>query len=192
MARQLTKRGVSVGLLALIDGDVQAKDSLLPKRVKYTKMAVRKICKIVFKMRDEVADGPRQFIMKRWRHVCLNHSIRALENSTFQGQISTEQALLLAERAYKGGLYSGSALLIRFHDEAWKFGPNPLMGWSGLVQGGLEVIDLAGGHITGMSALRAPAMAKLLKGHMEACEAARLAEVTQECPSLDREHAPLV
>ena len=176
MARQLTKRGVPVGLLALIDGDVQAEGVLLPKRVKYTKMAVRKICKIVFKMRDEVADGPRQFIMKRWRHVCLNRSIRALENSTFQGQISTEQALLLAERSYRGGPYSGSALLIRFHDEAWKFGPNPLMGWSGLVQGGLEVIDLDGGHITGMGLLRAPAMAKLLSGHIEAREAAYLAQ----------------
>ena len=172
MARQLTKRGVPVGLLALIDGEVQAEDVLLPKRVKYTKMAVRKLCKIVFKMRDEVADGPRQFIMKRWRHVCLTLRIRALEHSIFQGQITTEEALLLAERSYKGQPYSGSALLVRFRDEAWRFGPDPLMGWSGLVQGGLEAIDLDGGHITGMSPMRAPAMAKLLSDHMEARETA--------------------
>jgi thioesterase domain-containing protein len=179
MARQLTRRGVPVGLLALIDGGVQAEDVLLPKRVKYTKMAVRKLCKIVFKLRDEVADGPKQFIMKRWRHLSLTLRIRAFENSTFRGQISMEEALLLAERSYKGEPYSGSALLIRFHDEASKFGPDPFMGWSGLVQGGLEVIDLDGGHITGMSPLRAPAIAMLLSGHMEAREAACLAQAAR-------------
>ena len=179
MARQLTKRGVPVGLLALIDGGLETKDLLLPNRVKYTKMAVCKLCKIVFKMRDEVAEGPRQFIMKRWRHVALTLHVRALENSTFRGQITMEEALFLAERSYKGEPYSGSALLIRFHDEAAKFGPDPFLGWSGLVQGGLEVIDLDGGHITGMSPQRSPAIAKLLSGHIEAREAACLAQVTR-------------
>jgi hypothetical protein len=83
-----------------------------------------------------------------------------------------EQALLLAERAYKPEPYSGSALLIRFHDEACAYGPDPLMGWSGFVNGGIDIVDLEGGHITGMSPLGAPTMAAALKDYLHKCEAA--------------------
>jgi thioesterase domain-containing protein len=86
-----------------------------------------------------------------------------------------EQALLLAERGYKAKPYSGSVQLIRFHDEAWNYGPDPLMGWSGLVKGGIDVVDLEGGHITGMSPVGAPAMAAILRNSIEKSEAAILA-----------------
>jgi amino acid adenylation domain-containing protein len=58
MARQLKNLGFEVGLLALIDGDVQVEGPPIPAPVKYAKIAIRKLCKVVFKMRDEVADGP--------------------------------------------------------------------------------------------------------------------------------------
>jgi thioesterase domain-containing protein len=83
-----------------------------------------------------------------------------------------EQALLLAERGYKAEPYAGPVLLIRFHDEAWEYGPDPLMGWSGLARGGIDVVDLEGGHITGMSPVGAPMMAALLRDRIDQCEAA--------------------
>ena len=144
----------------------------MPAQVKYAKMVMRKFCKIAFKLHDEIAEGPRQFVMKRLRHVWLQSRVRALENSASKGEISMEQALLLAERAYKPEPYSGSALLVRFHDEAWEYGPNPLMGWSGLVTGGIDIVDLEGGHITGMSPLGAPTMAAILRDRIAQCEAA--------------------
>ena len=176
MARQLRNLGFEVGLLALIDGDVQAEGPAIPASVKYAKIAIRKLCKIVFKMRDEVAEGPKQFVAKRLRYLWLQLRIRLLENSVAPGDVTMEQALLLAERAYEAKPYSGSALLIRFHDEAWKFGPDPLMGWSGLVEGGIDVVDFPGGHITGMGSVSAPKMVDVLRRHIEDVEAAQLAK----------------
>jgi amino acid adenylation domain-containing protein len=170
MARQFRDLGIEVGMLALIDGEVKADVPHMPAAVKYAKIVIRKLCKILFKMRDEVADGPRQFVMKRLRHIWLNLRVRALENSASKSEITMEQALLLAERTYKPEPYSGSALLIRFHDEARQYGPDPLMGWSGLVKGGIDVVDLEGGHITGMHSLSAPTIVAVLRDHMDHCE----------------------
>ncbi len=172
MARQFKNLGNNVGLLALIDGCVNAEGPPMTPRVKYAKMAMRKLCKIAFKLEDEIAEGPRQFVMKRLRHLWLHARVRALEDSAARSEISMEQALLLAERAYKPEPYSGSALLIRFHDEAWEYGPDPLMGWSGLVNGGIDIVDLEGGHITGMGPLGAPTMAAIFRDRIDKCEAA--------------------
>jgi thioesterase domain-containing protein len=172
MARQLKNLGIEVGMLALIDGEIPAEGPPMPAGLKYAKMVMRKLCKIAFKLEDELADGPKQFVMKRLRHLWLHSRVRVLENSASKGEITMEQALLLAERGYKAEPYSGSALLIRFHDEAWEYGPDPLMGWSGLVEGGIDVVDLEGGHITGMSPLGAPIMVAALKATIDKCEAA--------------------
>jgi amino acid adenylation domain-containing protein len=172
MARQLENLGIEVGMLALIDGEIPAEGPPMPAWLKYAKMVMRKLCKIAFKLEDELADGPKQFVMKRLRHLWLHSRVRVLENSASKGEITMEQALLLAERGYKAEPYSGSALLIRFHDEAWEYGPDPLMGWSGLVEGGVDVVDLEGGHITGMSPLGAPIMVAALKATIDKCEAA--------------------
>jgi thioesterase domain-containing protein len=172
MARQFKNLGIEVGMLALIDGEVRAEGPPMPAAAKYAKMVMRKLCKIAFKLEDELADGPKQFVMKRLRHLWLHSRVRALENSGSKGEITMEQALLLAERAYKAEPYSGSALLIRFHDEAWEYGPDPLMGWSSLVEGGIEVVDLEGGHITGMSPVGAPTMVAVLRDSIDKCEAA--------------------
>jgi thioesterase domain-containing protein len=171
MAGQLRAHGMQVGLLAFIDGDVHAEGPAMPALVRYARVVLRKLCKITFKLRDEIAVGPRQFVGKRLRHLWLQFRIRVLERSTAQGNVTMEQALLLAERSYEGKPYAGSALLIRFHDEAWDYGPDPLMGWSGLVEGGIEIVDLPGGHITGMGPVGAPLMAALLQNHMEDVEA---------------------
>jgi thioesterase domain-containing protein len=171
MARQLENLGIEVGMLAIIDGEVQAEGPPMPAVVISAKMVMRKLCKIAFKLEDELADGPKQFVLKRLRHLWLNIRVRALESSGSKGEITTEQALLLAERGYKAEPYSGSVLLIRFHDEAWEYGPDPLMGWSGLVKGGIEVVDLEGGHITGMSPVGAPTMVAVLRDSINKCEA---------------------
>ena len=172
MARQLEKLGIEVGMLALIDGEIPAEGPSMPAGVKYAKKVMRKLCKIAFKLEDELADGPKQFVMKRLRHLWLHSRVRVLENSASRSEITMEEALLLAERGYKAEPYAGSVLLIRFHDEAWEYGPDPLMGWSGLVKGGIDVVDLEGGHITGMSPLGAPIMVGVLKDTIDKCEAA--------------------
>jgi amino acid adenylation domain-containing protein len=172
MARQFKNLGHEVGLLALIDGGVSVDGPPMPAAVKYAKMMRRKLCKIAFKMEDELAEGPKQFVMKRVKHVFLNSRVRALENSALKGEMTMEQALLLAERAYKPEPYAGSALLIRFHDEAWEYGPDPFIGWSGLVKSGIDIVDLEGGHITGMSPAGAPTMVAILTNQINKTEAA--------------------
>lgn len=173
MARQFENLGIKVGMLALIDGEIQAAGPPMPAAVRYAKIVMRKLCKIAFKLEDELADGPKQFVMKRLQHLWLHFRVRALENSDSKGKITMEQALLLAERGYKAEPYSGSVLLIRFHDEAWEYGPDPLMGWSGLVEGGIEVVDFEGGHITGMrDPLVTPIMVGVLKDTIDKSEVA--------------------
>jgi hypothetical protein len=152
-----------VGLLALIDGPIPPENAPAPTLVAITKTMRRKLFKILFKMKDELAEGPKQFVMKRLRSIRLNYQVRKLLRSGAQHGITTEQVLMLAEKSYKPSPYSGPAVLLRFRDEAWGYGPDPLMGWSGLVQGGIQVVDLEGGHMSGMGPEGAPAIASELK-----------------------------
>jgi amino acid adenylation domain-containing protein len=169
MARQLMGAGHKVGLVALIDGAIQAPGPQLSKPARYLKIAARKLCKIAFKFSDEIKEGPRQFIAKRARYLLLLWRMRKLATAPTSSvsNLTLEQALLLAENSHRPLPYSGSALLLRFHDEAWKFGPDPLMGWSSLVLGGIEVVDFPGGHLTGMSPERASSLAAVLKTRMK-------------------------
>jgi amino acid adenylation domain-containing protein len=174
MARQLTKAGHRVGLLALIDGEIKAPGLDLSRPAKYWKVVIRKMYKIVFKFTDEIKEGPRRFLIKRVRYLWLLWRIRSLAKSLVSpaSNLTMEQALFLAEKSYRPQPYSGSALLLRFQDEAWAFGPDPLMGWSSLIQAGIEVVDLPGGHLTGMSPARASRLAGILATRMRQVEAA--------------------
>ena len=173
MARQLEHLGIEVGLLAFIDGGTMAAMPPMPAPVKYGKIVLRKFCKIAFKLRDELAAGPKEFVSKRVRYVLMNLHMRALQKLDAATEVTTEQAIMLAELTYQPQPYAGPALLIRFHDEAWKYGPDPLMGWTGLVEDGIEVVDLPGGHVTGMGPIGAPAMVSLLTRFLDKYEKAR-------------------
>jgi surfactin family lipopeptide synthetase A len=172
MARQFKELGFHVGLLALIDGVIDMEPPPMSPLRKRWRMARWKLRKISLKFNDEIAEGPRQFVMKRLRHLWLHHRLESLEKSATPNEATAEQTLFLAERAYKPEPFPGAALLVRFRDEAWDYGPDPLMGWSSLIQGGIEVVDLEGGHMSGMRPEGAPAMVAMLKLAMEKCEAA--------------------
>ena len=166
MARQLQQAGHKVGLLALMDGEVNGPATELSMPARIRKTVRRKVCKVLFKFKDEFRSGLRTFVMDRVRHIQLHSRVRSLQDA-----VTLEQALLLCENAYQPQPYSGSALLIRFHDEAWAYGPNPLLGWGTLIEGGIEALDAPGGHITGMNPLGAPHLAHLLKVHLQNIEA---------------------
>jgi hypothetical protein len=153
-------------LLALIDGDIRTPPPAISRLRNYLKIATRKLCKIAFKFSDELKQGPTQFVSKRLRYLWLLwrlRNLKAASGDTATQNLTLEQALLLAENSYRPQPYAGSAILLRFHDEAWAFGPDPLMGWGGLIQGGLEVVDLPGGHITGMHPSHSARMADILE-----------------------------
>jgi amino acid adenylation domain-containing protein len=59
IARQLRQAGHKVGLLALIDGEVNGPLLKLSKADKIWKTIQRKVCKVVFKFKDEFSDGLR-------------------------------------------------------------------------------------------------------------------------------------
>jgi thioesterase domain-containing protein len=173
MARQLSQAGHKVGMLALIDGDINGPVPALSKPAEVRRTIQRKIGKIVFKFKDEFRDGLRAFVMNRVRHIQLHSRVRSLQDTASAArELTLEQALLLCENAYQPQPYAGSAFLIRFHDEAWGLGPNPLLGWGGLVEGGVEAVDAPGGHITGMNPACAPHLSRLLKARLRNSEAA--------------------
>jgi thioesterase domain-containing protein len=175
MARQLREAGHEVGLVALIDGDVKGPGPVLSRSERYWKITIRKLCKIAFKFGDEVREGPRQFVAKRLHHLWLAGRMRSLTKpSSEMLGMTMEQCILLAENAYRPQPYGGSVLLLRFHNEAWKFGPDPLMGWADVAKGDLEVVDLPGGHMTGMGPGMAAPLAVLLKSRMAKAELAAL------------------
>jgi amino acid adenylation domain-containing protein len=166
MARQLAALGHQVGLLCFIDGDIPAPGPKLSRAARWRKIVVRKACKIVFKFQDEIREGPRQFVMKRLSSFWLRWSVKNLEASRQSGDANSftmPQLLTMAERAYRPQPYGGSALLIRCHDEAWTFGPDPLMGWSTLIQGNLDIVDVPGSHTTAMSRVMVKAVAEVVE-----------------------------
>ncbi len=182
MARQLIEKGHKVGMLALIDGDINCPGPASSKAERYRKIAVRKACRIAFKFTDELKAGPKQFVAKRLRYLWLRWSVKQLQKRPQLEDIPTctiEQALALAEMGYRPqrlpGL-PGPAILIRFHDEAWNFGPDPLMGWRNLLEAGIETVDFPGSHTTGMGATNAPKLASLLTANMKKREAAVVPE----------------
>jgi amino acid adenylation domain-containing protein len=169
MARQLKGLGYEVGMLGLIDGTIAAPAPQMPAAVRYAKMAHSKLYRIVFKLRNEVARGPRRFVQKRLDYVLLKFRMRALQASP--GNMTMFEALMLAECGYQPEPYSGSALLIRFRREGSKFGPDPLMGWSTLIKGEIDVIDVDGDHESGIET-SGPRVVAILKQHLEVVEAA--------------------
>jgi amino acid adenylation domain-containing protein len=170
MARQLKDLGHEVGVLGLIDGEVAGPGPQMPAAVRYAKMAHSKLGRIVFKLRDELAQGPRRFVQKRLDYVLTKYRMRALQSSPLHGELTVFEALSLAELGYQPAPYSGSAVLIRFRREARRFSPDPLMGWSTLIQGGIHVFDVEGDHDTG-AVTSAPEIVAILRHHMEQIEA---------------------
>jgi amino acid adenylation domain-containing protein len=150
MAWQLARAGKEVGVLVLIDSDINAPGPPLSKASRYWKIFVRKMCKIAFKLKYELTFGIRHFIRRRVEYVRLLWKVYRLEHSPQhqQNDLTIEQALLLAEHAYHPRPYAGQALLIRFQEEAWKFGPDPYLGWSTLIASGLEIADVPGNHVS--------------------------------------------
>jgi thioesterase domain-containing protein len=179
-ARQLTAAEHRVGLLGLIDASANAPGPKLSKPARLLKIAVRKACKIIFKLSDELKEGPRQFVGKRVRYLWLTWRMKKLMQSPAPGNdlLPLEQILFLAENLYRPTTYSGSALLLRFRDEAWPFGPDPLMGWGGLVLSRLDVVDFPGGHHRDGAFPRAA-----LGGHIERTNGAKRSRI---CVSLRR------
>jgi amino acid adenylation domain-containing protein len=172
IAQQLIRAGHQVGVLALIDGEITTVAPAFSKFTTAVKKTVRKFAKICFKLQDELKEGPKQFISKRWRYMVLMRQLRHLQKSgSSAGGLTLEQSLLLAESKYLPMPYQGNVSLLRFRDEAWNFGPNPLMGWEGLIRGRIQVTDFPGGHITGMSPAAAPRLAGVLKAQMADAEA---------------------
>ncbi len=180
MARQLKASGHEVGLLALIGGDIKAPPPQLPRLRKYGKTAIRTIIRIFFTLTGDLIRDPRGFFSTRVRYQILLWRVRKQQQlvSPAEKKPSLEEALLFSENAYRPEPYPGPALLLRFHDEAWRFGPDPLMGWGGLVEGGIDAIDIPCGHYTGMSQKAAPNLANIMKAHIEKLEATESAAAT--------------
>jgi amino acid adenylation domain-containing protein len=171
MARQMKAAGLEVGLLGLIGGDIGAPKPKIPAWEKAKGRVVRAIARIGFIINGELRQ-PKEFIMNRLRYYRLVRRVRELQKPGPHtgAEVSVEEALLITERAYRPEPYAGSALLLRFHDEAFHLSDDPMMGWGGLISGGIEVMDLPGGHISGMSSEAAPHLAGILNARMKKAE----------------------
>jgi thioesterase domain-containing protein len=171
MARQMRAAGLEVGLLGLIGGDIAMPKPAVSKWTKAKKQALRAMTRIIFMIKGELRQ-PKEFIRTRLHYHRLLWRIRALEKASAPKDmaVTVEEALMLTEKAYKPQSYAENALLLRFQDEALELSEDPLMGWGGLVKGGLEVIDVPGGHLSGMRAEAAPNLASILRARMEKFE----------------------
>ena len=172
MARQMTEAGLEVGLLALVGGEIKTQGPVASNLTVLWKRLVRTLRRIILMFNGEFRDAPKEFIMTRLRYQRLLWRVRSAHRpaSAGQSEITLEEALLFSENAYCPQLYSGSALLIRFHDEDWKSSPDPFMGWGELVKGGIEAVDVPGGHYTGIRLAAAPRLAAILKSRIEKLE----------------------
>ncbi len=168
MARQLRESGHEVGLLGFIDGwlDTDVKKHIAKTPRYFWKVFARMIYKIIFRFRDEFSDGIGMFVRRRIGYARFLMRLKTLEKCP-AAEITMEQALRLSEKAYRPEPYAGKVLMLRFRDEGSHIGPNPLLGWDGFVLGGIEIVDMPGGHTTGMDARNAPLMAAELEARMK-------------------------
>jgi thioesterase domain-containing protein len=173
MARQMTAAGLEVGLLALIGGDIISPPPHLSPLKNLWKVTARTLIRIAYNLTGDLRKGPKEFFMTRLRYQRVLWRVRQLQ----EAHASPQESEITLENSYRPQPYSGSALLLRFRDEAWRYGPDPLMGWGRLITEGIEAVDVPGGHFTGMSPSAAPNLVSIMKSRMENIESKRTAEI---------------
>ena len=150
MARELRRRGHRVGLVALIDSDLPGGQSDLHPLQRHWYLTGQKVRRIVYKASYECQRGPREFVTRRWRFATKGFRLwRLRARQQTLGHVTgstTEEILMLMEQRYRPEPFPTPVTLLRSRDEAWKYGPDPNMGWTGILQ--LDIHDIGGNHVS--------------------------------------------
>jgi amino acid adenylation domain-containing protein len=150
MAAQLAQSGEQIGLLAFIDSDRNFArhfegaydDPATPALVLRRYQA---------KLKSLTEKGVLEVFRRRVEYIKLRKRMKlaqqAAENEVSSGGFEAKELMALAARDYSPVLYPGSAVLFRAKDEVRSKTDRDL-GWAELISGGLEIVDIPGGHLT--------------------------------------------
>jgi amino acid adenylation domain-containing protein len=150
MAAQLAQMGEQPGLLALLDSDRNLAKPGDPARADWAAPALA-LRRSKAKLKSLAEKGVREVFRRRLDHIRLHKRVRlaerAVEGEFSKGNFAAEEMLVLAAYAYKPLPYRGSAVLFRAKEEVRNEADGDL-GWADIVSGGLEIVDIPGGHLT--------------------------------------------
>jgi thioesterase domain-containing protein/acyl carrier protein len=156
MAQQLTAEGESVGLLYLFDtfpGKYETTSSLL---VKLWQLPGREQAEYISrKLRSYV-----QNLGKRLNRFFLPRALRNVRAGIAQ-----------AGMQYQMHPYPGSIVLFRASEKSLRGARDPYAGWKGLAEGGVDVCEIPGGHVSILAEPQVQLVAEHLKTRIHSVQA---------------------
>jgi amino acid adenylation domain-containing protein len=182
IAHQLTLRGEKVGLLVLIEtvnpapapedrvatGWKRMSIRLRVRRDQFRRLGVLKLPEFFRLQMDSLE---RKFIPIAWR---TSHRARALAGDAKLS--SLDRIVHVASRSYKPKSLSCPTLLFRCNDWPIASAGDPYFGWSSLLTGWNESIEVPGDHVGMLRQAGAEQMAKEMKLYMQKAETTNLSE----------------
>jgi amino acid adenylation domain-containing protein len=185
VAHQLTLRGEKVALLVLIETVNPAFSSEGRVATGWKRMAIRlKVRRDQFRrlgvsklpefFRLQIDSLERKFIPIAWR---ASHRARLLAGEPKLN--SLDRIVHIASRSYKPKPLSCPTLLFRCNDWPIASAGDPYFGWSTLLTGWNESIEVPGDHVGMLRQAGAKQMAEQMKFYMQKAETANLARDTE-------------
>jgi amino acid adenylation domain-containing protein len=149
MARQLTSAGEQVAFLGLLD-------SYAPKYPRFRRDAPLQF-RVYRRWANALPQKPeRRTLEMGWQMLNIWHARFFIRLRHLRGRALTQKAgyfhfldaALRSKRRYRLSPYAGKITLFRFEEQPSPilYQQDPLLGWSGIAQGGIEIVDLPGGH----------------------------------------------
>jgi amino acid adenylation domain-containing protein len=165
MARQLERAGEEVALVALFDSNVPGDSSVPPPRPTGPRTLSERAR---FHTRKLLALPPRErlsYVQGRIRSLARRFSGRA--HKLPKDRTPFMEAGELAWRRHEPGAYGGRVTLFRATLPDDRCSADGDLGWGGRCTGGVEIVDVSGGHITMFAHPHVRGLAERLNGCLE-------------------------
>jgi thioesterase domain-containing protein len=197
IAQQLTAAGEDVGLVAMIENPTGVYGRPLPHITPLQRMAHRARQRLELELTNFAPLEPRARVAHGLQRAnrLLTLGLVRVETAADPLLVRTRpsrrpsrarvlealtEAHARALEAYVPRPYAGRVVVIRASQQPWGIIPDPAMGWSGLIQDGLEMYEIPGQH---KNILKEPRV-RLLAERLSACLASATRTFTILQPAL--------
>jgi len=178
MARLLTAQGENVAMLAMFNtpapGSLEGwplQQGYLAKRIMHE---LRKLAALGFRDKLKVfytkAKGLGRLLLGSVRGIICKISAKSRLGSAekwTQGLLSVPDLNVAAAKAYAPGPYAGRSILFITEEAPSLYTIDPKVGWTSLIQGGIEVHDVEGDNLTMYDTPYVEGLAKKLKSCLD-------------------------
>jgi thioesterase domain-containing protein len=167
MARRLRERGKEVALLALFDPNIDAVDALALKPFDDVDLILKRFDFLGLTAGELRAVEPAGRLAYALRTARERGALpEAFDDATAERFFEVYRANAMALQQQRMGTYAGRATLFRARERVRPVS-HALLGWEGLVAGGIEVVDVPGYHDNMMSRPQVETVARELRACLD-------------------------